>query len=261
MNRKILSIDQIEDLVSANKYPIHPTVQFYSRCIEGGYENAGTTYPLAIAGADAGELAVLYASANLYGFTIDPEKAYSVFLEVIGGPEHFSLHSSGKPGESFSGEGCVHMRQIFKDYESYSLEKNQIEIISAQIKRTIKNGAEEIILKSVNQEGAVLQVQGEWGLYPQFRLSTLEGTQPVQVYIFHKTLADRRHRELAKQLIGKKAVELFNGLDEEYLYQVISSTTEDHFFETMKRIGSGLPMYEVNFEVNGSFAIKELGNV
>ena len=247
-----LSKDQIQELVYANKYSIDPSKSLLSRCMEGGYVNTDSIHPLAIAGADPGDLAVLYATANAYGFEIHEEKAYKTFLEIIGGPKNFSFHP---PAE------CGHMKELTKDPESYSLDADQVQLINTQIADAEKHGAVKTVLKGKSPEGAVLQISGEWGVYPQFHMATSKGTVPVQIFMFHKTLADQRHKILSKKLIESKAVTLFDELDNEYLYQVLSSTTEDHFFETIKRIAAGLPMYEAKFESNGNYEIKDLGTV
>lgn len=247
-----LSKAQIEELVYTNKYQTDPSKKLLSRCMEGGYVNNENLYPLAIAGADLGDLAVLYATANAYGFEIQEDKAFKTFVEIIGGFQNFSFHS---PTE------CGHMKEVTKDPQLYSLDQDQIQLINSQIATAEKNGAVKTVLKEKSPEGAVIQISGEWNMYPQYHMTTAKGTVPVQVFIFHKTLVDYRHKILSKKLIENKAVTLFDDLDEEYLYQVLSSITEDHFFETIKRIAAGLPMYEVKFESNGGCEIKDLGTV
>lgn len=252
-----LSKQNIEDLVYANKYLINPAHNFLSRCIEGGYSNDENIHPLAIAGADVGNLAILYATANMYGFEINENAAYKTFLEVVGGPQNFSFHSHYKATAKLPAVGCAHMDQLRLDPEAYSIDTDQLDLINSQASAAEKKGAIETILKGNKREGAVIQIQGEWGIYPQYHLTTSEGTVPVQVFIIHKTLADKRHRVLAKKLIENKAVTLFDDLDEEYLYEVISSTMEDHIFETIKRIASGLPIFDVIFQNNGAYTIEE----
>lgn len=257
MNGLKLSKEYIEDFVYTNKYLINPSQKFLSRCIEGGYLNDKHIHPLSIAGADTGDLAILYATANMYGFEINENKAYKTFLEIIGGPANFSFHSHHKATANHSAVGCAHMSQIKLHPEVYSLDTAQIELIAKQSHDAEKKGAQETILKGNSQEGAVIQIQGEWGIYPQYHVKTSESTMPIQVFIFHKTQTDERHRALAKKLVENKAVKLFANLDEEYLYEVLSSTTEDHFFETIKRVAVGLPIFDVIFKNNGSVAIEE----
>jgi hypothetical protein len=72
---------------------------------------------------------------------------------------------------------------------------------------------------------------------------------------------NERHRLIAKKLIEERAVKFFPDCDEEYLFEALSETTENHLFETLKRLASGLPIFEVGFENDGSFKIKEMGKV
>ena len=245
-----LTKDQIQDLIFTNKYKVEPSQKFLSRCIEGCYEAGKNLHPLSMAGADAGELAVLYATANAYGFEMNEEKAYETLLEIIGGAQNFSIH-----------EECTHMKQIRLESSAYSLDPDQIDLISTQISQAEKKGANKTKMKEGGRAEAVIQITGDWSIYPQYHIQTSHGSVPVLVHVFHKSLTDARHKILAKKLIENKAVTLYDDLDDEYLYQVISTETEDHLFETLKRIASGLPLYEVEFESNGNFEIKELGNV
>lgn len=258
MNRPILAKKQIYDLVFENKYKITAENRFFSRCIDGRYPNEDS-HSLAIAGADAGQLAILYATANIYAFEIDKQKTLQTLLEVIGGPQNFNFHSNTKEKKTVPGEGCAHMSEMNADPAAYSLDKEQIILITDQLAELLKAGAQEQVLEGNNNEGAILQITGDWAVYPQYHLSTARGTVPVQVFIYHKTLVNERNRAIAKKLIENKAVTLFDDLDEEYLYEVISSVTEDHFFETAKRIAKQLPLYDLIFQEDGTFTVEDRG--
>ena len=261
MNRPTLSKKQINDLVYDNKYKIDQSKKFLSHCIDGCYANEETLNPLSIAGADAGQLAILYATANVYAFEIDEKKALDTFLEIIGGPKNFFLHSTVEANSSLPAAGCAHMIHVRSDSKAYSLEKEQLDILDTQLSSLQKKGAQQSVIQADSQEAAVLQVQGEWGVYPQVHISTAQGTMPIQIYVFQKTLTDQRHRELAKKLIENKAVKLFDNLDAEYLYEVMSSVAEDHILETTTRLAKNLPIYEVIFKNDGSFVVEDRGFV
>jgi hypothetical protein len=243
-----LTKDQIQNLIFTNKYKVEPSQKFLSRCIEGCYEAGKNLHPLSMAGADAGELAILYATANSYGFEINEEKVYATFLEVIGGAQNFSTH-----------EGCTHMKQIRSECGAYSLDPDQLDLISSQISQAEKNGANKTKLKEGGRAEAVIQITGDWSIYPQYHIQTSQGSVPVLVHVFHKSLTDARHKILATKLIENKAVTLYDDLDDEYLYQVISTQTEDHLFETIKRIASSLPIFDVIFQPNGNYTLEERG--
>jgi hypothetical protein len=52
-----------------------------------------------------------------------------------------------------------------------------------------------------------------------------------------------------------------NGLGEDYLYQVLSDEAEVHLLETVKRLAKGLPIFQVDFDSEGQYKIKDMGFV
>ena len=84
------------------------------------------------------------------------------------------------------------------------------------------------------------------------------GSTEVQVFVYHQSLVDQRHRQLRKLLVEKKAVKLLEGCDAEYLYQALSEMAENHLMETAKRLAKQLPIYEVKFDEDESFIINQL---
>ncbi len=113
------------------------------------------------------------------------------------------------------------------------------------------------ILEDDHLEGAVLIVSGPYGILPQYKLATSKRDVLTQAFVFHKSLVDERHRALAKALIESKAVILFEGCDEEYLYEVLSSTTEDYLMDMVKGTAKGLSIFEVVFDETGDFTLEE----
>lgn len=247
-------------LVSENRFRVNRSNQFISRCIDGRYKNEDVA-ALALCGADGGELALLYATASQYGFKIDEKKALEVLTDVVGGEKNLRIHSDTHAQEQLPAAGCGHMKQMRTDMKSYGLEEDQIVTLNKQLDSMKKNGAKEVVLEGDHQEGAVLQVVGEWGVRPQYVIESSEGNTAVQVFIHHQTLVDRRHKELAKRLIESKAVILADNLDADYLYQVMSEVTENHLMETAKRLAKGLPIYLVKFADDGTFELTEMGSV
>ncbi len=102
-----------------------------------------------------------------------------------------------------------------------------------------------------DQFSAVVQIRGNYGILPR--------KSKYEVFIFHETLASERHRVLAKKLIEQTAVTLFPGCDEEYLYEALSDMTDSYLYETVARLGKGLPIYYVEFDTEGLFTIDEMG--
>jgi hypothetical protein len=260
MEKLTLDKNQISDLVSGNLYPVAPERKFLSRCIDGRYDNRPDLPPLGVPGADAGELALVFAAAREYGFEVDGNKAFKALVEVVGGAKNIQLHTDSHAEKGTVVAGCGHLKQITLDPKAYGLTPDEIDFIKAKMSEAKKKGAEEVVLHGEHLEGAVLLVKGPYSIQPRFIL-TLGGKREVEVFVYHAGLVDERHRVLAKAYIENKAVKLINDLDEEYLYQVLSETTEDHLMETAKRLAKGLPVYEVVFSEDGKFKIEERGVV
>jgi len=246
----ILSKDQVYEIVSANKYPVSDAGKCISRCSEGQYADSHNLPFLAIPGADLGDLALLRAAGNTYGFDVDLKKVYEVIAELAGGRNNFQVHVE-----------CGHMKQVILDPGAYHLTQNDVTNLEEIAEEAKKNGATEVKLEGDHLEGAIVQIQGPYSLKTRYFLKTDVGTHEVEIFVFHETLVNERHRALAKKLVAEKAVTLFNGLDEEYLYEVLSDTTEDHLMETARRLAKGLPLYLAVFDADGTFELTEMGKV
>ena len=260
MEKFTLTKQQISSLLFESVYEVKNPL--LSRCIDGRYNNSDSLPALAIQGADAGELALIFSTANTCGFFLNTEHALKALVDTVGGVPNIRFHtdSHAEKGKVFA--GCGHMKQINLDLDGYNLTEDQMNFITAQFEEMKKLGAQETVLQGDHKEAAVLFVKGKYGVLPQFKLGREEGGREGQMFIFHNTFVDARHRILAKKLIASKAFELEGGLEEEYVYSVLSDMCETHLMETVKRLASGLPIYEVEFfESKNRFEVKELGFV
>ena len=264
MKKIILSKERVFEIVSANRYQVDKKTRFLSRCIDGRYKNnlrSSDLPALAFPGADVGELALIFATGNTYGFKVDGEKALEVLAKVVGGLENFGLHTDYHGDKKIAVSGCGHWKQINLDPTAYKLETAQVKDIQKLIDQVKKNGANEVILEGEHLEGAVLIVRGSWGILPRYKLQFEGGANEVQTFVYHQSLVDERHRVLASTLLRQKAVKLDEGCDEEYLYQVLSEIAENHLMETARRLAKGLPIYEVKFDEDGGFTLSEVKGV
>jgi len=275
MQKKIiLSKDQVAEIVQANKYQVDDKSSFISRCIDGRYPTSSSLTrlrgagpendnlpPLALAGADLGELALIKAAGNTYGFEVDLKKTYQVLVELLGGIDNFQMHTDGHGDPTIAAAGCGHLKQMKLDPGAYHLTDEDILTLSEIAEDAKKKGATEVKLEGDHIEGAVLQVTGNYSVKTRYFLENNNGTREVEVFVFHETFVSKRHKELAKRLIEKKAVILVNGLDAEYLSEMLSEATEDHLMETAKRLAKGLPIYLATFAEDGGFDLTEMGTV
>jgi hypothetical protein len=256
MTKIKLNSSQIQFLIKENSYEVDEKNKFFSRCIDGRYKNSPNLPALAIPGADLGELAMILAASNSFGFEVDKEKAFESLVEVVGGVKKFAYHTDSHHGGLAL--GCGHFGQMVKDFVAYNLQKKDIKFLEEKLKFLKKEGVLPTVLEGNHDEGAILIVKGNFGIFPRFIIETEEGQKEVSTFVYQKTLVDERHRILAKKLIEDKAVKLFDNLDEEYLYEVLSEEGEIHLLETLNRLASDLPLFEVIFDNSGRFSLKSL---
>lgn len=249
---------QVFNLVLENRYKVDPKTRFLSRCIDGRYENTDNLPALAIPGADIGELALIFATANNFGFDVDYEKVYQSLVKVIGGEENFQYHTDHHGAVGVPASGCGHFKQIKLDLKAYDLTNQDLQFLEKKLMEIKKNNrAQEVVLEGDHIEGAILQIKGNWGVYPRYFLETDEGRRKVEVFVFHQSLVSERHRVLVKELIKNKAVIFRNGEDEEWLYEALSDMMDNHLFETVKRLAPNLLIYNVEFKDDGDFKVDD----
>jgi hypothetical protein len=256
MTKIKLNSSQIQLLVKENRYQVDEKNKFFSRCIDGRYKNNSKLPALALPGGDLGDLALIIACSNDFGLEIDYEKVFQSLIKVIGGIKNFSYHTDSHHGGLAL--GCSHFGQILKDFVAYNLQKKDIQFLEEKLKFLKKEGVLPTVLEGNHDEGAILIIKGNFGIFPRFIIETDEGKKEVSVFVYQQTLVDKRHRVLAKKLIEDKAIKLFDNLDEEYLYEVLSEEGEIHLLETLNRLASDLPLFEVIFDNHGRFSLKFL---
>lgn len=261
MERMTLDKQHVYDLVRDNHYRIETKRSFISRCVDGRYAKINNLPPLAFPGADIGELAVIFSAANSYGFEVDQKKALESLISLIGGAENFQFHTDDHSDKTILAGGCGYVKQFRLDPLAFDLKKDQVSFIDTALKTLTKKGARQTILKGRHIEEAVVRLQGNYSLYPRFILETDGGRSEIEVFVYHATLANLRHKALAKKLLEHGAVKFFPGCDEEYLYQALSEVTETHLFEILKRLATGLPIYLVRFDEAGGFTVEDEGRV
>jgi len=110
-------------------------------------------------------------------------------------------------------------------------------------------------------DGALLQIKGGYSVKPEFSMKTAEGFVKGELFVFQETVANKKHRILAKKLIAEKSLKLFPGCDDEYLYEALAEVTETFIYESLKKSSPGLPIFHVHFDDDGTFTVKEMGNI
>lgn len=148
---------------------------------------------------------------------------------------------------------------IRKTAEEYGFQVDQL-LAEKILKGLFENNIQLITLKE-KYNGAVIHIRGDFSVKPEYSMNTEEGFVKGELFVYHETLINKLHKELSKKLIEEKAVELFPGCDEEYLYETISETAENYLFEILNKVAKNLPIFQVNFDVDGTFKAKEMGIV
>ena len=256
MSKILLTIEQVDKLIRENRYKVDPEKKFLSRCIDGRYKNEDGLPALAFPGADVGEIAMVLAASKSFGFDIDFKKLITTLAEVVGGVKNIKFHTDHHATPGVEAAGCGHFKQMKGDPSAYGVTSDETELIQQELKQLKNKGAVETILEGEHMEGAVIMVNGNWGVYPQYNLETENGNKFVEIFVYHQSLVDERHRALCSALLHNKAITFKNGEDEEWLYNTFCETSETHLMETAKRLAKGLPIYEVKFEDNGDYKIR-----
>ncbi len=270
MQKTILDLTQLSQIVFDNRYPVDPKTKFLSRCIDGRYPTSprlrGTSESqlpvLAFPGADAGEMALILATAQAYALHADRELVFDTLVEIVGGEKNLQFHTDSHGEGSQVLAGCGHIKQINLTPKDYGLSQEDLDFTIEKFQTARKNGAQETVLQGDHGERAVVYVEGNYGIYPQYKLKLDNGSlADVQIFEYHKTLINERHRALSSALLHKEAIILPKDTSEEYLYQALSEMADTQTLETVKRLATGLPIYLVKFSPDGNFEIKELGKV
>jgi len=256
-----LSHEQVADLVQENKYKIDHSLQFISRCIDDRYHNRDHPASLAIPGADPGELALIIAIGNSYGFEVDKEKAFKTLTTVVGGVKNLQMHTDSQNEEKDALKGCGHMSQLETVPEAYSLTLKDVEFVLSSFQMAKSRHAHQVVLEGQHKKNAVVIVKGDYGILPRHYLEMNGRKLLVEVFEYHQTLVDKRHRTLTKELIKNGSVKLIEGQDEESLYEAFGDIGENHLMETLRSLAKDMPIYEVKFDEGGGFKVVDLGEV
>ena len=253
--QKYLSIYQIEEIVRRNCYDLDPSNLQQSRCICGIYENTPNLPGLTLPGGDLGEIVIALATAYSFGFEISYKGLKDSLKDTIGHKDIL---------RSIIGDGhdpylCPYLHALIKYPDQYGFDNEAKEQFNGLIDDS-SISKERLINEPIRHknEQALIILQSSKGIYPRYVFETDFGKWETSVLIYQKTLVNLRHKALCKKLIDNNAVKLFKGLDEEYLYEVVSEMTDIHLYETLQHIDNTLPIYSVKETGDGNFDIKKL---
>jgi len=253
--QKYLDTYHIEELVRKNSYAIDTASIQLSRCICGIYESTPNLPALSLPGGELGEVAIALASAYSFGYELSYKGLQDSLKEITGRKD--ILKSA--PGQGHDPYLCPYLHAVIKFPSEYGFDNEAKEQFNELIRYSgISEDRLIIGPKKRKNEEALIILQGSKGLFPRHVFETDYGRWESSVLVYQKTLIDARHKALSKKLIKNEHVKLFNGLNEEYLYEVLSEMTDTHLYETLRRIDPAIPIYSVVFDENDEFKIKKL---
>ncbi len=241
--KHIFSLEEIEPLVAKNRFRITSDNRFKTRCIDGRY--SGLDLPaLATPGADAGLVMEIIAVNREYDLGLTHQSIEEIILSTVNGYDHFYLHTdTDHPTDML---GCGHINQVFGDPLAYQMDKSDVDYVKSFLVRAQRKGAKNTILEDGHKEGAVLILKGsEWSVAPEGK-----------AFIYTQTLDDMRRKQVAHMMISYISEKL--KIDEGYLYHILTQIADNQRMETVRRLASGLPIYEVDFEKNGKYTLKTI---
>ncbi len=247
MDESRMTDTQLHEFVSANIYPLQLGSEFLSRCIDGRPvsqdPNLKIEMPaLSLPGADAGELAVIFAAANNFGYELNYKAAFKSLTQVVGRETNIRFHTDSHAKKDILMAGCGYMQAIYANPEVFDLTRAQADFINHKFNELKREGVKEVILHGDHHEEAVFYIEGNFGLYPQHIFQTQEGPYLAQVFVFHRSLVNKRHKVLAKSLFENKAIKIIGSSQtltpyyEEVIYTALCETVDEHLAQITQRL-------------------------
>lgn len=246
MSKNLLTKEEVVFLIKENLYRVKEENQFFSCSFEGRVDlslKKEELSPLAKPGADFSDLFILFSTNRAFGLNLEKEEILKIFKKTFQEEKNFNF--------SFD----FYFSQVKKNPKSYGLENEEIEFCQKVAYDLFKNGAKKQELFGEHLEGAFLIVKSlKYSIFPRLKVEDEE----KMVYVYQKSLDDRRRRILAKNLFLKTKLPF--SVDEEYFYEILSLTADDHLLTTINFFPAKLPVFEVIFDLEGRFEVKEIDN-
>lgn len=254
MGKQIMSFEEAKAFVKRNIYEFNPDDWMLSRCIDGRYEPNDTLEPLAKPGGDGGDLLIIKATCEKYGIELRDDDILDSLIEVVGGIKRIRFHTDvhAQHDKLGTARGCGHLKQASIDPEAYGVTSKDIDYIFDSLDSYKQQGSSETILAGDHLESAIIVIKSE--IYSVKSMEVRNGIS-TQVFVYQKTLDNKRRRLLAKSL-ANKMIGAFRS-EAEYLYQALSETSDEQLLETLNRLAKELPMYEVVVDIGGNVEIVE----
>ena len=213
--RKALSIKETALFVERNKYPVDENTSMMSRCIDGRYNRVEGLPALAIPGADAGQMCIIFSACRKGNLPFNPEKVFKALIEIVGRISNLRFHRDDHSKDQAHLSGCGYIGQISLDPKAFGLTQQDVKFVKEKVDFAIENRVEEVVLHGEHSEAAVLLLSGNYSVYPK---DDSDPNEILQTFVFHQSLMEKRTRILAQKLIKNNAVQ---NISESKLYNLL----------------------------------------
>lgn len=225
-----------------------------ARCVDGRYKISKGVPVIAKAGADSGDVMILFGALNLLGKSLPNETVLQIVVDTVGGAQNFSWHTDDHADPAQPGMGCGHLSQALKDATAYGLNDEQMKFVMSQLPVLLQQGAHEEVLHGDHQETAVLDVTSDsYGLRAQVSV----GDKLWSVFSYHRTLHEAQLKHYA-EVVTSKLNEVGESVTLDEVAQAIAKARDLQLGETVKRLAGNLPKYSVNISSSGETSVVEL---
>ncbi len=250
MNDHYLSEEEVLSIVKGNTYTVDMDMRLRSRCMSTSNYPESAYPAVSLPGGDLGDLAILYASADYYGFSVDYDAALSSLVELIDGDKNLTFSQAQFDIYGISN----YYYYIFKNYENFELSRESREKLSEHFEKFSGRTVAGLSTSSQKASAAIFFTSSE-GLSSTYKVKKREGVSEGHLYVLHKSFVDERHKLWVEKLLRKGVVELYEGLDAEYLYEVLSEMTDRHMLETLRNFDLQVPIFGISEVTPGNFQI------
>ncbi len=244
----------IESWIVQNRYCVEKNMQFVSRCIDGRYPHQVGLAPVALPGADVGQMAIVVAASRTFGLELDKQKTFEVIEAIDGGLQNVHDHTDDLHEANQYCAGCGHIGLLIHDPVRYGLEASDMSSILELFAHDVKPD----MLHGAHHESAIVYLDGavNWSIYSQ--------DESLSAFVVTRSLVNGRHRSLAQSLIDSGAILTTPQepeLEAETLYDFLSDTFDDHVLATLSHLAPTLPQFEIHIHDNGSVQVQDLGSI
>lgn len=243
-----MTAQQLNTFLRQRIYKIKPGTELWSRCIDGRYQSYGYLPPLAIPGADAGDLLIAFAALRKLHVHIPEEKVLGALLAIIGAQNFHSHTDRHNPAPV---AGCGHVRCISQNTEEYGVTEQEVSFVKNIVTNMVARGIMCDVLEGEHEESAIIVIDSTTHSVAP-RLEQNGKTQ--EVFIYHKKL----HQERLKLFAEKLHILVRSSYTTDKFIHTLNDVAAAHLKSTVSILAPRLPRYLVKIISKGTWTIVTL---